>query len=87
MESRHSIQDIINEKLDEIKGLDRFITKWLYEGRDISKLKLEIAEREMGVCDLKYYCKENNLKFEDYYTDRLSASLPKYSIQQALRDF
>lgn len=86
MREVHSIKEVLNHKLEEIKCLDMFIIKWLYEGKDICTIKLDIAERDLRVCDFKYYCKENNLKFEDYYTDRLSKSLPRYSMQQALRD-
>ncbi|WP_040194257.1 hypothetical protein [Clostridium culturomicium] len=86
MGEKLSVEEIIKHNLDDIKLSDMIILKWLYEGRDISNLKLEIATRHSRICYLKYYCKENNLKFEDYYTDRLSKSLPRYSMQQALRD-
>lgn len=86
MGEKLSVDEIIEHTLEDIKLYDIIIWKWIYEDRDISRLKLEIATRESRIYYLKHLCKENNLKFEDYYKDRLSRSLPRYSMQEAFRD-
>lgn len=86
MGKKLSIEEIVKSKVDEIKWRDIFITKWLYEGREIDVIKMEIAERNVRIHDLKYYCKENNMKFEDYYTDRLSRGLPNYGFMEILKE-
>jgi len=57
------IQNIINDKLEDIRGLERTITNIKRE----SLIKHLMEERELGLFSLQRICKEYNINYRDYY--------------------
>jgi mRNA interferase MazF len=58
-----SIQNIINEKLEDIKSVERTITNIKRE----SLVKHLMDEREANLLSLERICKKYNLDYKDYY--------------------
>ncbi|MGL5328747.1 MAG: type II toxin-antitoxin system PemK/MazF family toxin [Peptostreptococcaceae bacterium] len=62
-------EEIAEEKLDYLKGLESFIMRWVFKGRELMEVQDEIRELRRCVEEYNRFCRLNNIN--DSYNDNL----------------
>lgn len=59
--------EVLEDKVEDVKELDSFISMWKSKGRLLKDIRDFLEEREMKLKDLVQYCNDNGVRVERYY--------------------
>lgn len=62
--NRKNQLDLINKQLEEVKGLDVFICRWISKGGALNKIKEDIMELNMRIRELSEKCTKLNINID-----------------------
>ena len=66
-EIKNKYEEIVMEKVKDIKQSDMFIQMWIDKKRDINMISDYVEDRKIKIKDLIFYCSKYNIDINDYY--------------------